>query len=116
MAGLVAGLVPRPRNTTKAALRLATATLLTGLLALSGVALLLAALCVALAPAVGTAGALALTGLVCLGLACLGLAVAALAATARPPLPPPPPVPHPDPMLKMVFDLGTLLGRSLRRR
>ena len=111
LAGLVAGLVPPSRNTTKAALRLATATLLTGLLALSGVALLLAALCVALAPAVGTAGALALTGL-----ACLGLAVAALAATARPPLPPPPPVPHPDPMLKMVFDLGTLLGRSLRRR
>lgn len=90
--------------------------LLVGFLALTGCILVLAGGCVALVPVVGTAGALALTGLAFLILAAGGLLVR-LASRRRPAIQIEVAVPpSPDPLAQMVFDLSFNLGRVLARR
>ena len=87
--------------------------LLAGMLAIVGCILLLAAGCVALVPLVGTAGALALTGLAFLILSAgailmrLALRRTAVLPAARP---------QPDPLVQLVFDLSFNLGRTMTRR
>jgi hypothetical protein len=86
---------------------------LAGMLATVGCTLLLAAACVALAPLVGTAGAIALLGLAFLILSAGAILMRlALRRTRVPPVP----HPQPDPLVQLVFDLSFNLGRSMTRR
>jgi hypothetical protein len=87
--------------------------ILAGLMAIAGCILLLAAACVAMVPLVGTAGALALTGLAFLILATWALVLRLVLRRRRLSLALPP---RPDALVQLVFDLSFNIGRIMTRR
>ena len=113
MQRMVAEMLAPARAAGRAALQAAMLGLLAGSLALTGVVLLLVAVCIALVPLVGVAGALALTGLAFMILAGGTLLVA---RTDRSVSLPDEPRQQPDPLVQMIFDLSFNIGQSLRQR